>query len=102
MSIVNIKDENQFDQEVIRSADKVLVDFYADWCGPCKMVAPILEEIAQEGKVQIAKVNVDEQPKLAERYGILSIPTMIVFEDGKEKTKLVGVKSKQELISSIG
>ena len=101
MSIVNIKDENQFDREVIKSSETILVDFYADWCGPCKMVAPILEEIAQEGKAQIAKVNVDQQPNLAQRFGILSIPTMIVFEGGKEKKKLIGAKSKQELIDSL-
>jgi len=101
MSIVNIKDESQFEQEIIKSTDTVLVDFYADWCGPCKMVAPILEEIAQEGIVQVAKVNVDQQPKLAERFGILSIPTMIVFQDGKEKKKLIGARSKQDLIDSI-
>jgi len=101
MSIVNIKDESQFEQEIMKSTDTVLVDFYADWCGPCKMVAPILEEIAQEGIVQVAKVNVDQQPKLAERFGILSIPTMIVFQDGKEKKKLIGARSKQDLIDSI-
>lgn len=101
MSIVNIKDESQFEQEIIKSTETVLVDFYADWCGPCKMVAPILEEIAQEGIVQVAKVNVDQQPKLAERFGILSIPTMIVFQDGKEKKKLIGARSKQDLIDSI-
>lgn len=101
MSIVNIKDESQFEQEIIKSTEMILVDFYADWCGPCKMVAPILEEIAQEGIVQVAKVNVDQQPKLAERFGILSIPTMIVFQDGKEKKKLIGARSKQDLIDSI-
>lgn len=101
MSIVNIKDESQFEQEIIKSTETILVDFYADWCGPCKMVAPILEEIAQEGIVQVAKVNVDQQPKLAERFGILSIPTMIVFQDGKEKKKLIGARSKQDLIDSI-
>lgn len=101
MSIVNIKDESQFEQEIIKSTEMILVDFYADWCGPCKMVAPILEEIAQEGIVQVAKVNVDQQPKLAERFGILSIPTMIVFQDGKEKKKLIGAQSKQDLIDSI-
>ena len=101
MSIVNIKDESQFEQEIIKSTETVLVDFYADWCGPCKMVAPILEEMAREGIVQVAKVNVDQQPKLAERFGILSIPTMIVFQDGKEKKKLIGARSKQDLIDSI-
>jgi len=101
MSIVNIKDESQFEQEIMKSTDTVLVDFYADWCGPCKMVAPILEEMAREGIVQVAKVNVDQQPKLAERFGILSIPTMIVFQDGKEKKKLIGARSKQDLIDSI-
>ena len=101
MSIINIESENQFELEVLKSLEPVLVDFYADWCGPCKMVAPVLEEIAKESDARIAKINIDQQPNLASRYGILSIPTFIVFQEGKEIKKMVGVKSKQELLDSL-
>ncbi|MEE0945818.1 MAG: thioredoxin [Acutalibacteraceae bacterium] len=80
----------------------VLVDFYADWCGPCKMVAPILEEIAeQRSDVTIGKVNVDESGTLAMKFGVMSIPTLIVFKDGVEQTRIVGYRPKEEILEIL-
>jgi len=81
----------------------VLVDFWAEWCGPCKMIAPILEEIAgeQAGKVQIAKVNVDDHPDLAMRFDVMSIPTLIVFKDGQAQKRLIGAKGKGQLLEEL-
>ena len=81
--------------EVLESNEKVLVDFYADWCGPCKMLSPIMEEIAKEYKVY--KVNVDESSDLAQEYGIMSIPCIIVFQNGKDINRSIGLKSKSEI-----
>lgn len=98
MAEIVITQEN-FKQEVLQSAQPVLVDFWASWCGPCKMLAPIIEEIAREqaGKAKVGKVNVDEQPGLAMQFHVASIPTIIVFRDGKPIETLVGVRPKSEL-----
>ncbi len=100
--ITTLSDET-FSEVIGSASEPVLVDFWAEWCGPCKMIAPILDEIAneQEGKLQIAKVNVDENPSIARRFEVMSIPTMIVFKDGQPARKLVGAKPKAALLDEI-
>jgi len=102
---MNTKTLNQanFDETVNGSATPVLVDFWADWCGPCKMIAPVLEEIATEqaGKAIVAKVNIDESPELAERFGITAIPTLMVFKQGQAKRTLRGVQPKSALVAAL-
>jgi len=90
--------------ETVKSADTaVVVDFWAEWCGPCKMIAPALEEIASEhdGKLQVAKLNVDENPDTARRYDVMSIPTLLVFQDGSPVKRLVGAKGKGQLLQDL-
>lgn len=96
-------DEKSFDDEVLRSEEPVVVDFWAPWCGPCRSMAPIIEELTQEyaGKVKIAKVNVDENRSLAMRYRVMSIPTMMMFKDGAEKDKIVGYVDKGVISKKI-
>ena len=92
-----------FETEVLQAQGLVLVDFYADWCGPCKMVAPVLEEIAQEREdVLIGKINVDESGSLAAKYQVVSIPTMILFKDGKEQGRIIGFRPKDDILRFIG
>jgi thioredoxin 1 len=88
-----------FEAEVLKSAEPVVVDFWAEWCGPCRMIAPALEEIAGSlnGKVKIVKLNVDENPKVAEKYGIMSIPTLMLFKNGELASRQVGAAPKQKL-----
>ena len=90
--------------EVIGAADEVvIVDFWAEWCGPCKMISPILEEIASEqaGKVRVAKLNVDDNPDAARRYEVMSIPTLIVFRDGQPVKRMIGAKGKGQLLQEL-
>ncbi|NLP00619.1 MAG: thioredoxin [Clostridiaceae bacterium] len=89
---------NDFDKEISGSSLPVLVDFWAPWCGPCRMLSPVLDELAGEmnGKVKILKVNVDEEPELASKFGVMSIPTVIAFKQGKVTNKVVGFRSKED------
>jgi len=94
--------DSTFEQEVLKSGTPVLVDFWATWCGPCRMVAPVLEEIASEkDNVRIAKLDVDANPITAGRFGVRAIPTMILFKDGKEAQRLVGYMPKERLLQQI-
>jgi thioredoxin 1 len=102
MSTVKITDAS-FEAEVLKSAEPVVVDFWAEWCGPCRMIAPSLEEIASEmkGKVKVVKLNIDENPSVAGKLGIRSIPTLILFKDGKAAAQKVGAAPKGELVRWI-
>ena len=95
--------EKSFDQQVLKADSPVLVDFWAPWCGPCRRVAPIVEELAEEyaGKVGFTKVNTDENPSIASRYSVFSIPTLILFKDGQPVDQIVGFKPKSELKKHI-
>jgi len=101
-NIVTLTPDN-FTKEVLQSSQPTLVDFWAEWCGPCKMLTPILEELAQEynGRVKIGKVNIDDHQMLAAQYGIRSIPTLLLFHQGQVSEQLVGLRSKRELKTSF-
>lgn len=102
MSVLKINEEN-FEKEVLQAKNKVIVDFFADWCGPCKMMAPIIEEIAEETdeSVMVGKINIDENQNLATKYSIMSIPTILVIKNGEVEKRFVGVTSKNEIMEAI-
>ncbi|MFC2001100.1 thioredoxin [Chloroflexota bacterium] len=99
---VTVEDSN-FEQVVLQAKTPVLVDFWATWCGPCRMVAPVVEELAEEyeGRINFAKVDIDQHPKIASQYGIMSIPSLIIFKDGKPVSNVVGFRPKAELKQSL-
>ena len=100
--IVYVTDDN-FEQEVLKAGEPVLVDYWAEWCGPCKMIAPILTEIADEynGKIKVAKLNIDDNPQTPPKYGIRGIPTLMLFKDGNVEATKVGALSKSQLTAFI-
>jgi thioredoxin 1 len=101
-NIITVTDAN-FDEEVTHADVPVLVDFWAEWCGPCKMIAPVLEEIAlaKAGAVRIAKLNVDDNPRTAQRFQVMSIPTLLLFKDGEAQSRMVGAKPKSQILAEI-
>lgn len=102
MAVVTITKEN-FEQEVLQSAKPVLLDFWASWCGPCRMLSPVVDEVAEERTdVKVGKVNVDEQPELAGQFGVMSIPTLLVFEQGQLVRQAVGARPKASVLDLLG
>ena len=102
MAVVTITKEN-VEQEVLQSAKPVLLDFWASWCGPCRMLSPVVDEVAEERTdVKVGKVNVDEQPELAGEFGVMSIPTLLVFEQGKLVRQAVGARPKASVLELLG
>ena len=102
MSAIHLTEQN-FDAEVLKSELPVLVDFWAEWCGPCRMLTPVIEDVAKDlaGKLKVGKINVDECQELASKFNILSIPTLIVFKQGKPIDQMVGAMSKDQLLNKI-
>jgi len=101
MSILDVTSEN-FEKEVLKSEKPVLVDFYADWCGPCKMLSPIVDEIATENEdIKVCRINIDNEESLAVQYGIMSIPTLLIFKSGEVTNQTIGVLSKSEILEIV-
>lgn len=101
MSVIALTKDN-FDAEVLKCDKPVLVDFWAAWCGPCQMLSPVVDKIADETTaIKVGKVNIDEQPELAQQFGVMSIPTLIVFRNGKLSKKSIGVISREEILNLI-
>ncbi len=102
MAVEKVSDQS-FEEDVLKSAAPVIVDFWAEWCGPCRMVAPILDEVSGEmaDKIRVVKLNVDENPQTASKYGIMSIPTLLLFKDGKIASRQVGAAPKAKLVQWI-
>lgn len=101
MEVVKVTSET-FETEVLKSKEPVLIDFFADWCGPCKMLSPIVDEIAQESEdIKVVKINVDESPDIAMDYRVMSIPTLIVIKDGQEKARSVGFVEKSKILELL-
>ncbi len=95
--------DQDFEERVLKSEEPVLVDFWAEWCVPCHMVSPVVEEIGQEKgeSLRVAKLNIDENPEVTRRYGVMSIPTLMLFKDGEEKARVVGARGKEALLREI-
>ena len=101
MSAINVN-KNNFGQEVLNSDKPVLLDFWASWCGPCRMVAPVLEEIAAErSDIKVGKINVDQEPELAAQFGVMSIPTLVVIKDGRIVNQAVGARPKAQILAML-
>jgi len=101
-NIVTLTDAN-FEQEVLKSLTPVLVDFWAEWCGPCKMIGPIVDELASEydGKVKVGKVNIEDYQSIATEYGVRAIPTLLIFKDGEVAEQMIGMRSKRDLKANL-
>ena len=102
MAVVELNKDN-FEKEVLQARTPVLIDFWANWCGPCRMMGPVVEEIAKsmESSLKVGKVNIDDNPELAEKYNVMSIPTFVVLKNGQETGRTVGVQSKEEIVKLI-
>ena len=102
MSVIILNEKN-FEEEVLNSTKPVLIDFWASWCGPCKMMSPVIDSLAEEmgEKVKVCKINIDEEQNLAVKYNVMSIPTFVVLKDGKEVGRSIGVQDKEEIISML-